>query len=77
MKNKITLKELAKLLNVSVSTVSTLAVPFIAVLADALVLASFPNWNDTAALTMVALAVVLALTEAKRKKMIEPTKTPQ
>ena len=52
-----------------VSTISTLAVPLIAVLADAVMEASWPGWSDTGALVLVALAVILALTESQKQKI--------
>ena len=52
-----------------VSTISTLAVPLIAVLADAVMEASWPGWSDTGALMLVALAVILALTESQKQKI--------
>ena len=52
-----------------VSTISTLAVPMIAFLADAVMEASWPGWSDTGALMLVALAVILALTESQKQKI--------
>ena len=52
-----------------VSTISTLAVPLIAVLADAVMEASWPGWSDTGALMLVALAVILTLTESQKQKI--------
>ena len=54
-------------LSVMVSTISTLAVPLIAVLADAVMEASWPGWSDTGALVLVALAVILALTKSQKQ----------
>ena len=54
-------------LSVMVSTISTLAVPLIAVLADAVMEASWPGWSDTGALMLVALAMILALTESQKQ----------
>ncbi|MED5290404.1 MAG: DMT family transporter, partial [SAR324 cluster bacterium] len=56
-------------ISVMVSTISTLAVPLIAVLADAVMEASWPGWSDTGALMLVALAVILALTESQKQKI--------
>ena len=56
-------------LSVMVSTISTLAVPLIAVLADAVIKAFWPGWTDTGALMLVALAVILALTESQKQKI--------
>ena len=56
-------------LSVMVSTISTLAVPLIAVLADAVMEASWPGWSDTGALVLVALAVILALTKSQKQKI--------
>ena len=56
-------------LSVMVSTISTLAVPLIAVLADAVMEASWPGWTDTGALMLVALAVILALTKSQKQKI--------
>ena len=56
-------------LSVMVSTISTLAVSLIAVLADAVMEASWPSWTDTGALKLVALAVILALTESQKQKI--------
>ena len=56
-------------LSVMVSTISTLAVPLIAVLADAVMEASWPGWSDTGALMLVALAVILALTKSQKQKI--------
>ena len=50
-----------------VSTISTFAVPFIAILADAVMEASWPGWSDTGALMLVALAVILALTKSQEQ----------
>ena len=52
-----------------VSTISTLAVPLIAVLADAVMEASWLGWSDTGALMLVALAVILALTESQKREI--------
>ena len=52
-----------------VSTISTLAVPLIAVLADAVMEVSWPGWSDTGAFMLVALVVILALTESQKKKI--------
>ncbi len=54
-------------LSVMVSTISTLAVPLIAVLADAVMEASWPGWSDTGALMLVAMAVILALTKSQKQ----------
>ena len=56
-------------LSVMVSTISTLAVPLIAIMADAVMEASWPGWSDTGALLLVALAVILALTEPQKQKI--------
>ena len=56
-------------LSVMVSTISTLAVPLIAVLTDAVMEASWPGWSDTGELMLVALAVILALTESQKQKI--------
>ena len=56
-------------LSVTVSTISTLAVPLIAVLAEAVMETSWPGWSDTGALMLVALAVILALTESQKQKI--------
>ena len=56
-------------LSVMVSTISTLAVPLIAVLGDAVIEASWPSWSDTGALMLLALAVILALTESQKQKI--------
>ena len=52
-----------------VSTISTLGVPLIAVFADAVMETSWPSWTDTGALMLVALAVILALTESQEQKI--------
>ena len=56
-------------LSVMVSTISTLAVPLIAVLADAVMEASWSGWSNTGALMLVALAVILALTKCQKQKI--------
>ena len=55
-------------LSVSVATISTLAVPFIAVITDSVMHKSFPHWNDILALLFVALSVLIALTKGMNKK---------
>ena len=45
------------------------AVPLIAVLADAVMEASWSGWSDMRALMLVALAVILALTESQKQKI--------
>ena len=37
--------------------------------ADAVMEASWPGWSDTGALMLVALAVILALTESQKQKI--------
>ena len=55
-------------LSVSVATISTLAVPLIAVITDSFMYKSYPHWNDILALLFVTLSVFIILTKRITKK---------
>ena len=55
-----------KKLFVTFSTTSTLTVPFIVVLTDAVFRSAWPSLSDTGALMLVAIAVILALIKSQR-----------